>query len=104
MAAHTVKSATPAEIADVADLLTLAFSTDPAARWPSCAAMAAELRAIARRLGEPLHDHAIARMVNLRERLPTHPIAHGRARLARGTPAVVGVRAIDLPLAPPPTR
>ena len=33
MAAHTVKSATPAEIADVADLLTLAFSTDPAARW-----------------------------------------------------------------------
>ena len=33
MAAHTVKSATLAEIADVADLLTLAFSTDPAARW-----------------------------------------------------------------------
>ena len=79
-----------------------ALATDPAARWPSCAAMAAELRAIARRLGESLHDHAVARMVSLRERLPTHPIAHGRARLARGTPAVTGVRAIDLPLAPPP--
>ncbi len=33
MATHSVHSATAAEIAAVADVLTLAFGTDPAARW-----------------------------------------------------------------------
>ena len=66
-----------------------ALATAPAERWPSCAAMAAALRDVARRLGEPLHDHTVAHMVNVREGLPTHPTPRDRPRLARGTPAVV---------------
>jgi len=72
----TLNPGCPAELDAI---VVRALANDPAARWPSCAAMADALTDLAVRLRESISETAIADIVELVDDLGTRP------RLARGT-------------------
>ncbi|MCB9562016.1 MAG: protein kinase [Kofleriaceae bacterium] len=99
-----------------------ALAADPADRWPTCAAMAEAVRAVARQRGDVLDDAAVAELSGFADdpedvrragvaplgtpvRSPTPP----RTRLARGTPPEVPAARtlppvpMPVPWAAPPT-